>query len=162
PEDRHRGTTSGVSEQQWEEHYGRAHRPGGARYLDGEHAPHLPGHVLDVHRSSGGCRGHGGARSITGCYHRAVASRPPGRGHGGGSEGAAAWRRLGSGERHHAAHGAPHHGGCYISPAACDGRQTLVQDGGPMNLTHKLIQSHLVSGTLEAGEEIALRIDQTL
>ena len=31
-----------------------------------------------------------------------------------------------------------------------------------MNLTHKLIQSHLVSGTLEPGEEIALRIDQTL
>lgn len=31
-----------------------------------------------------------------------------------------------------------------------------------MNLTHKLIQSHLASGTLEPGEEIALRIDQTL
>jgi aconitate hydratase len=31
-----------------------------------------------------------------------------------------------------------------------------------MNLTHKLIQSHLVSGTLEPGEEIALRIDQSL
>ena len=31
-----------------------------------------------------------------------------------------------------------------------------------MNLTHKLIQSHLVSGTLAPGEEIALRIDQTL
>ena len=31
-----------------------------------------------------------------------------------------------------------------------------------MNLTHRLIQSHLVSGTLVPGEEIALRIDQTL
>jgi aconitate hydratase len=31
-----------------------------------------------------------------------------------------------------------------------------------MNLTHKLIQSHLVSGDLRAGAEIALRIDQTL
>lgn len=31
-----------------------------------------------------------------------------------------------------------------------------------MNLTHKLIQSHLVSGTLEPGAEIALRIEQTL
>ncbi|MGE3538544.1 MAG: aconitate hydratase [Candidatus Tectimicrobiota bacterium] len=31
-----------------------------------------------------------------------------------------------------------------------------------MNLTHKLIQSHLVSGTMLPGEEIALRIDQTL
>ena len=31
-----------------------------------------------------------------------------------------------------------------------------------MNLTYKLLASHLVSGTLEAGKEIALRIDQTL
>ena len=31
-----------------------------------------------------------------------------------------------------------------------------------INLTRKLIQSHLVSGTLEPGEEIALHIDQTL
>ncbi len=30
------------------------------------------------------------------------------------------------------------------------------------SLTHKIIEQHLVSGTLEAGEEIALRIDQTL
>ena len=31
-----------------------------------------------------------------------------------------------------------------------------------MNLTHKLIKSHLVSGDMTPGEEIALRIDQTL
>jgi aconitate hydratase len=31
-----------------------------------------------------------------------------------------------------------------------------------MNLTHKLIQSHLVSGDMTPGAEIALRIDQTL
>ncbi|MGN0844587.1 MAG: aconitate hydratase [Kiritimatiellia bacterium] len=31
-----------------------------------------------------------------------------------------------------------------------------------MNLVYKLLSSHLVSGTLEAGNEIALRIDQTL
>ncbi|MBM3225615.1 MAG: aconitate hydratase, partial [Candidatus Tectomicrobia bacterium] len=31
-----------------------------------------------------------------------------------------------------------------------------------MNLTQKLIQSHLASGTMTPGEEIALRIDQTL
>lgn len=31
-----------------------------------------------------------------------------------------------------------------------------------MNLTHQLIASHLVSGTMTPGEEIALRIDQTL
>jgi aconitate hydratase len=31
-----------------------------------------------------------------------------------------------------------------------------------MNLTRKLISSHLVSGSMEAGEEIGLRIDQTL
>ncbi len=30
------------------------------------------------------------------------------------------------------------------------------------SLTHKIIEQHLVSGTLEPGEEIALRIDQTL
>ena len=30
------------------------------------------------------------------------------------------------------------------------------------NLTHKIISEHLVSGGLEPGEEIALRIDQTL
>jgi aconitate hydratase len=31
-----------------------------------------------------------------------------------------------------------------------------------MNLTQKLIKSHLVSGDMTSGEEIALRIDQTL
>ena len=31
-----------------------------------------------------------------------------------------------------------------------------------MNLTQKLIKSHLVSGDMTPGEEIALRIDQTL
>ena len=31
-----------------------------------------------------------------------------------------------------------------------------------MNLTRKLIKSHLVSGDMIPGEEIALRIDQTL
>ena len=31
-----------------------------------------------------------------------------------------------------------------------------------MNLTHKLIKSHLVSGDMTPGAEIALRIDQTL
>src|SRR5260370_29002995 len=31
-----------------------------------------------------------------------------------------------------------------------------------MNLTQKLIQSHLVEGKLQPGEEIGLRIDQTL
>ena len=31
-----------------------------------------------------------------------------------------------------------------------------------MNLTHKIIASHLVSGDLTPGAEIALRIDQTL
>ena len=36
------------------------------------------------------------------------------------------------------------------------------EDGGRMNLTHKLIKSHLVSGDMTPGEEIALRIDQTL
>ena len=30
------------------------------------------------------------------------------------------------------------------------------------NVTQKLIADHLVSGGMEAGEEIALRIDQTL
>ena len=30
------------------------------------------------------------------------------------------------------------------------------------NLTRKLIASHLVSGTLEVGEELALRVDQVL
>lgn len=33
---------------------------------------------------------------------------------------------------------------------------------GPRNLAHKLIASHLVEGTMKPGEEIALRIDQTL
>jgi hypothetical protein len=46
--------------------------------------------------------------------------------------------------------------------AARHGRQTLVRDGGYMNLTQKLIKSHLVSGDMTPGEEIALRIDQTL
>ncbi|MEQ8973549.1 MAG: aconitate hydratase [Coleofasciculus sp. C1-SOL-03] len=32
----------------------------------------------------------------------------------------------------------------------------------PLNVTQKLIQSHLVSGTMEPGAEIALRIDQSL
>ncbi len=32
----------------------------------------------------------------------------------------------------------------------------------PRNVTQKLIESHLVSGTMQAGEEIGLRIDQTL
>lgn len=32
----------------------------------------------------------------------------------------------------------------------------------PMNLTHKLIHDHLVAGALNVGEEIGLRIDQTL
>tara|TARA_R110002096_G_scaffold238581_19_gene430224 strand:+ start:4584 stop:6524 length:1941 start_codon:yes stop_codon:yes gene_type:complete len=32
----------------------------------------------------------------------------------------------------------------------------------PENLTHKLIRSHLIDGTMKPGEEIALRIDQTL
>jgi len=31
-----------------------------------------------------------------------------------------------------------------------------------MNVTQKLIQSHLVEGTMQPGEEIGLRIDQTL
>ena len=31
-----------------------------------------------------------------------------------------------------------------------------------MNLAEKLIQSHLLSGTMEPGTEIGLRIDQTL
>ena len=31
-----------------------------------------------------------------------------------------------------------------------------------MNLIQKIIQAHLVSGTLEAGNEIAIRVDQTL
>ncbi|MBQ2697188.1 MAG: aconitate hydratase, partial [Clostridia bacterium] len=31
-----------------------------------------------------------------------------------------------------------------------------------MNITEKLIASHLVSGEMKAGEEIAIRIDQTL
>ncbi|MEX2602353.1 MAG: aconitase family protein, partial [Balneolaceae bacterium] len=32
----------------------------------------------------------------------------------------------------------------------------------PMNVTHKILNSHLVSGTMEPGEEIGIRIDQTL
>jgi aconitase A len=32
----------------------------------------------------------------------------------------------------------------------------------PMNLTRKIIKSHLVSGAMNVGEEIGLRIDQTL
>ncbi|MEQ8384631.1 MAG: hypothetical protein RH949_19940 [Coleofasciculus sp. A1-SPW-01] len=32
----------------------------------------------------------------------------------------------------------------------------------PLNVTQKLIQSHLVSGTMKPGAEIALRIDQSL
>lgn len=35
-------------------------------------------------------------------------------------------------------------------------------DGGVMNLTRKIIGNHLVSGSMTAGEEIAIRIDQTL
>lgn len=35
-------------------------------------------------------------------------------------------------------------------------------EGGPLNLASKLIKSHLVEGTMTAGEEIGLRIDQTL
>ena len=31
-----------------------------------------------------------------------------------------------------------------------------------MNVTQKIIKSHLVSGKMEPGEEIALKIDQTL
>jgi aconitate hydratase len=31
-----------------------------------------------------------------------------------------------------------------------------------MNLTQKIIRSHLISGEMIPGEEIALRIDQTL
>ena len=31
-----------------------------------------------------------------------------------------------------------------------------------MNLTRKIIEKHLVSGRMVAGEEIAIRIDQTL
>ena len=31
-----------------------------------------------------------------------------------------------------------------------------------MNLIQKIIQAHLVSGTPEAGNEIAIRVDQTL
>ena len=31
-----------------------------------------------------------------------------------------------------------------------------------MNLTQKIIQAHLVSGRLEVGNEIAIRVDQTL
>ena len=31
-----------------------------------------------------------------------------------------------------------------------------------MNLTQKILKDHLVSGSLKAGEEIAIRIDQTL
>ncbi len=31
-----------------------------------------------------------------------------------------------------------------------------------MNVTHKLISSHLVSGEMKAGDEIAISIDQTL
>lgn len=32
----------------------------------------------------------------------------------------------------------------------------------PLNVTQKLIQSHLVSGTMKPGTEIGLRIDQSL
>ncbi|MGV0836142.1 aconitate hydratase [Mycolicibacterium thermoresistibile] len=35
-------------------------------------------------------------------------------------------------------------------------------EGGPANLATKLIRSHLVDGTMNIGEEIGLRIDQTL
>jgi aconitate hydratase len=35
-------------------------------------------------------------------------------------------------------------------------------EGDPQNVAHKLIRSHLVSGVMRPGEEIALRIDQTL
>ena len=31
-----------------------------------------------------------------------------------------------------------------------------------LNVTQKLIQSHLLSGAMTAGEEIGIRIDQTL
>lgn len=33
---------------------------------------------------------------------------------------------------------------------------------GPYNLASKLIQSHLIDGVMSPGEEIGLRIDQTL
>lgn len=42
---------------------------------------------------------------------------------------------------------------------------TTMKSGGeymPLNLTEKLIQDHLVSGSMVPGEEIGLRIDQTL
>src|SRR5262249_44465735 len=162
PEDRYRGIASGLPEQQWQEHYGGAHRPHGARYLDGEHAPHLPGHVVDVHRGGRRCGRHRGARSLACGHDRATAPGAPGRRHGGRRQSLPARLRLGGGERHHPAHGAPHHGGRYPGATACHGRQTLVRDGGDMNLTQKLIKSHLVSGNMTPGEEIALPIDQTL
>ncbi|MDO8685054.1 MAG: aconitate hydratase, partial [Clostridiales bacterium] len=31
-----------------------------------------------------------------------------------------------------------------------------------MNLTYKIIKAHLVSGDMEAGKEVSIRIDQTL
>src|SRR4030095_4610720 len=93
---------------------------------------------------------------------RAATPGASGGHYGGRRKSLPAWLRLGGGKRDHTAHGAPHYGGRDLSTAARHGRQTLVQDGGRMNLTQKLIKSHLVRGDMTPGEEIALHIDQTL
>src|SRR5688572_32349505 len=43
-------------------------------------------------------------------------------------------------------------------------REFLVMEATPMskNVAQKLIESHLVEGRMQAGEEIGLKIDQTL
>jgi len=43
-------------------------------------------------------------------------------------------------------------------------RELLVMEATPMskNVAQKLIESHLVEGRMQAGEEIGLKIDQTL